>query len=59
MSGLAGSKLFDTLMGFLKEFSEKVDIEKNQTTKKLEKLPSRQSVKTSGSEVIKLFSCLV
>ena len=39
------SKLFDTLMVFLKEFFEKVQIEKNQqTTKKHEKLPSRQRV---------------
>ena len=35
-----GSKLFDTLMVFLKEFYEKVEIEKNQQkTKKPEKLP--------------------
>ena len=41
----SGSKLFDTLMVFLKEFFEKVDFEKNQqTTKKHEKLPSRQRV---------------
>ena len=42
----SGSKLFDTLMVFLKEFFEKVDFEKNQqTTKKHEKLPRRQRVK--------------
>ena len=40
----SGSKLFDTLMVFLKEFFKKADSEKNQqTTKKHEKLPSRQS----------------
>ena len=38
-------KLFDTLMVFLKEFFKEVDFEKNQqTTKKPEKLPSRQRV---------------
>ena len=42
----SGSKLFDTLLTFLKEFFEKVDFEKNQqTTKKHEKLPSMQRVK--------------
>ena len=42
----SGSKLFDILMVFLKEFFQKVDFEKNQqTTKKHEKLPSRQWVK--------------
>ena len=41
----SGSKLFDTLMAFLKEFYEKVYFEKNQqTTKRHAKLPSRQSV---------------
>ena len=40
----SGSKLYDTLMIFLKDFIEKVDFEKNQQTiKKHEKLPSRQS----------------
>ena len=34
---LIGSKLFDLLMVFLKEFLEKVDVKKKQTTKKLEK----------------------
>ena len=34
----AGSKLFDTLMVFLKEFSEKVDFEKNQHTTKRVKI---------------------
>ena len=39
----SGSKLFDILMVFLKEFFQKVNLEKNQqTTKKEEKLPSRQ-----------------
>ena len=42
----SGSKLFDILMVFLKEFFQKVNFEKNQqTTKKHEKLPSRQWVK--------------
>ena len=37
----SGSKLFDTLMVFLKEFFEKEDFEKNQkTTQKHTKLPS-------------------
>ena len=37
---VSGSKLFDTLMVFLKEFLEKVDNEKKQqTTKKYEKFP--------------------
>ena len=31
---LSGSKLFDTLMVFLKELFEKIDLEKNLTTKK-------------------------
>ena len=36
----SGSKSFDTLIVFLKEFLEKVDFEKNQgATKKYEKLP--------------------
>ena len=44
---LSGSKLFYILVVFLKEFFEKVDCEKNQrTTKKHEKLRSRQRVKT-------------
>ena len=44
---VSGSKLFDTrLTVFLKEFLEKDDFERNrQTTKKHEKLPSRQSLK--------------
>ena len=38
-----GPNLFDILMVFLKEFFQKVNFEKNQqTTKKHEKLPSRQ-----------------
>ena len=38
--------LFDILLVFLKEFFQKVNFEKNQqTTKKHEKLPSRQWVK--------------
>ena len=38
--------MFDILMVFLKEFFEKVDVEKNQhMTKQHEKLPSRQRVK--------------
>ena len=42
----SGSKLFDTLMVFPKEFFEKVDFEKNrQTTKKHEQFPSWQRVK--------------
>ena len=41
----SGSKLFGTLKVFLKEFFEIFDFEKNQqTTKKHEKLPSRQRV---------------
>ena len=44
----SGSKLFVTLMLFLKEFSEEVDFEKNQqTTKKHAKLLSRQRVNKS------------
>ena len=42
MSGLirSGSKLFDTLMVFLKEFFEKVDFENNQQkTKSMEDYP--------------------
>ena len=40
---LSGSKLFHTLMVFLKEFFEKVDFEKNQQkTKEHAKLNSRQ-----------------
>ena len=39
----SGSKLFDILMVFLKEFFQKVNFEKNrQTTKKHEKLPRMQ-----------------
>ena len=42
----SGSKLFDILMVFLKEFFQKVNFEKNrQTTKRCEKLPSMQWVK--------------
>ena len=42
----SGSKLFNNLMVFLKEFFKKVDFEKNlQTTKKHPKLPSRQRAK--------------
>ena len=42
----SGCKLFDTLMIFLKKFSEKYDFEKNQqTTKNLKKLLIRQRVK--------------
>ena len=43
---MSGSKLFDTLIVFLKEFFEKVDFEKSQqTTKKnSEKLPSIQKI---------------
>ena len=37
----SGSKVFDTLMVFLKEFFEKVDFEKNQQkAKTLKKIPS-------------------
>ena len=37
----SGSKLFDTLMVFLKEFSEKVKFEKNlQTTKSMQHYPA-------------------
>ena len=42
----SGPKLFDILMVFLKEFFQKVDFgekKNHQTTKKFEKLPSRQS----------------
>ena len=39
----SGSKLFDTLMVYLKEFFQNVNFEKNQQTiKKHEKLPSMQ-----------------
>ena len=39
----SGSKLFDTLMVFLKEFLKKLILKKNQqTTKKHKKSPSRQ-----------------
>ena len=51
---LSGSKLFDTLMVFLKEFFKKVDFEKKnqQTTKKKhENLPRRQRVKTKASKL--------
>ena len=42
----SGSKLFDTLMVFLKEFFETFDFEKNQqTTTKRENFPRRQRVK--------------
>ena len=42
----SGSKLFDTLMVFLKEFFEKIDFEKNQQmTNKQSNSSSRQSVK--------------
>ena len=42
----SGSKLFDILIVFLKEFFWKINFEKNQqTTKKHEKLPSMQWVK--------------
>ena len=45
----SGSKLFDILMVFLKEFFQKVHFEKNQqTTKNHEKLPSRQWVNLDG-----------
>ena len=44
----SGSKLFDLLMVFLKEFCEKVDFEKNrQMTKKRENFPSMQRVNVS------------
>ena len=47
LSGRSGSKLFSTLMAFLKEFLIKVDFEKNQqTTKKHAKFPIRQRVNT-------------
>ena len=43
---LSGSKLFDTLVVFLKEFFKKVDFEKyQQTTTKDEKFPTGQIVK--------------
>ena len=46
----SGSKLFDILMVFLKEFFQKVNFEKNQqTTKKREKLPSMQWVKPESA----------
>ena len=42
----SGSKLFDNMIAFLKEFFEKVDFEKNQQIrKKHTKLPNRQRVK--------------
>ena len=45
----SGSKLFETLIVFLKEFFEKVDFKKNQqTTKKREKFPRGQRVKYFG-----------
>ena len=42
----SGFKLFDMLLVFLKEFFEKVDFEKNQMTKKHEKLPSMLKVQS-------------
>ena len=73
MSAWSGSKLFDTLMVFLKEFFEKIDFEKiRKTTKKRETFPRGQRVKlneiiwatlvqdnirSTGPEVIKLFLC--
>ena len=46
MSGWSGSKLFDTLIIFLKEFLKKVDFEKKQQRrKKHAKLPSMQRIK--------------
>ena len=41
----SGSKLFDTLIVFLKEFFEKVDFEKNHQAKKAGKFP--QGAKSS------------
>ena len=50
---LSGSKLFDTLMVFLKEFFKKVDFEKKSADnkKKHENLPRRQRVKTKASKL--------
>ena len=41
----SGSKLFDTLMIFLKDFSKNVSLKKSQTTKKYAKLSSMKRVK--------------
>ena len=42
---MTGSKLFDTLMVFLEEFFEKVDLDKKSADdKKIEKLPSMQGI---------------
>ena len=49
----SGSKLFNTLMVFLKEFFEKVDIEKHQqTTISMQKLPSVQIVYFQDKKVL-------
>ena len=45
----SGSKLFDTLMVFLKEFFEKVDFEKTQQRIKWHELPSMQRVNAINS----------
>ena len=47
---LSGSKLFDTLMVFLKQFFKKVDFEKkiSRQQKKAWNLPRRQRVKTKA-----------
>ena len=48
------TKLFDTLMVFLKEFIEKDDVEKDQQmTRKHEKLPSMQRVKDVYADPMK------
>ena len=46
-SGRSGSKLFDTLMVFLKEFFEKVDFEKKkqEMTKNMKNLPACKEFK--------------
>ena len=46
MSGLIWIQTVNTLIIFLKEFFEKVDLEKNQqTTKKWKKFPRGQKIK--------------
>ena len=55
----SGSKLFDTLMVFLKEFFEKVDFEKSQrTTKEPEKLPRMQRDKYDDFSIVVQYSCI-
>ena len=45
-----GSKLFDTLMLFLKNFLKKLIFEKSEDKKKHAKLPRRQKVNIAGTD---------